>query len=479
MMHKYLLWVLLPVIFSYGQSSIQPFLEIRPYAPPADEQYPVHASVDHHSPTQSSSYLFIRLDGDSTVSTDPPALNCVDGQNCYDGHSGVDIWMPRGVPLLATAPGTIVWAEFAPGVNPCPTGYPPNGDLGVVIVDHHNGYYSTYLHLDPPLVVEVGQSVATGDTIGYNGDSGCASVTHLHYEIRKGAYYFDQNKSWVVDPYGWWGSTADPIKEMRNASSVWLWKSSEVIDDGDNGFERYYGPQWQRLGMGYGGDAWSAPAIQEGQQGRHTTLWVPELPEQGWYDLQVYLPRVEGAVDRAVYEVYVKQPGGAAKKYTFTVNQDSIYNSFFTIGSLNLPKGANCAVFLRDVVPAGTNGNRVVYDAIRFTGTGTGLDKKMPVPGTHNLEVMPNQPNPLGLEGSRSGTYFILRLKQPEKVKIEISNILGQRIKTLHPGTLASGRSRVFWNGRDSANRALPRGVYIYTVSAGREKLSGKLVLLR
>ncbi len=479
MIHKYFSLLLLLSFSLNGQGGIQPFLEIRPYAPPAEEQYPVHASVDHHSPTQTSSYLFIRLDGDSTVSTDPPALNCVDGQNCYDGHSGVDIWMPRGVPMLATAPGKIVWAEFAPGVDPCPTGYPPNGDLGVVIIDHNNGYYSAYLHLDPPLAVEVGQVVATGDTIGYNGDSGCASVTHLHYEIRKDAYYFDQEKSWVVDPYGWWGRTTDPIKEMRNASSVWLWKSSDLIDDGDNGFERYYGPQWERLAEGYGGDAWSAPAVEEGGQGRHTTLWVPELPEQGQYDLQVYVPRVDGAVDQAVYEVYVKQPGGTAKKYSFTVNQDSIYNSFFTIGTLNLPRGANCAVFLRDVVPAGTNGSRVVYDAIRFVGAGTGLDKNEVVPKTHNLEVMPNQPNPLGLEANSSGTYFVLRLRQPEKVKIEISNILGQKIKTLYPGVLSAGEARIYWNGKGAYNETLPRGVYIYTVSAGREKLSKKLVLIR
>ncbi len=461
----------------WGQNT-KPFLEIQPYAPPAEEQYPIHASLDHFYPTQTSNYLFIRLDGDSSGSTDPPAITCIGGQTCYDGHSGADIWMPKGIALLAAAPGTVVWARFSPGVNPCPNGQPPNGDLGVVIIDHHNGYYSTYLHMNPPLAVSEGMQVSTGDTIGYCGDSGCAGVPHLHFEIRKDAYFFDQDKSWVVDPYGWWGKTVDPIKNLRNNSSVWLWKSAELIDDGDNGFARFYGPDWQRLNNGYKGDAWAVPAVLPGEQSRHYAMWVPELAEDARYDIQVYIPQVSGAVSKASYELYIRQPGGTAKKQIITAPQDSITNAFFTIASVQLPRGANCALILRDVVADGATGNRVLFDAVRFKKNVTALDRGNSLhPQNMNLDVMPNRPNPVDVK--RDGTSFIFKLNRPQWVEVRIMNILGQTVQVLSAGLLPTGTHTLRWDGSDAFSRSLPQGVYFYTVKAGNEQITKKLLLIR
>ncbi len=479
MMNRFV--IILVVFFSaiglWGQNT-KPFLEIQPYVPPADEQYPIHASVDHYYPTQTSNYLFIRLDGDSVTSTDPPAITCIGGQTCYDGHSGADIWMPKSIALLAAAPGTVVWARFEPGVSPCPNGHPPNGDLGVVIIDHHNGYYSTYLHMNPPLTVSEGMQVSTGDTIGYCGDSGCAGVPHIHFEIRKDAYFFDQDKSWVVDPYGWWGTTVDPIKNLRNNSSIWLWKSAELIDDGDNGFARFYGPDWQRLSSGYNNDAWTVPAVLPGKQSRHFAMWVPELPEDAFYDIQVFIPAVSGAINKASYELYIRQLGGTAKKQIITAPQDSITNAFFTIASLRLPRGANCALILRDVVAEGAIGSRVLFDAVRFHKNVMALDKNNSLyPQKMNLDVMPNQPNPVDV--GHEGTSFVFKLQRSQRVKVRIMNILGQTVRILDAGLLSAGRHALLWDGAGDFSRSLPQGIYFYTVKAGNEQITKKLLLIR
>ena len=67
------------------------------------------------------------------------------------------------------------------------------------------------------------------------------------------------SSKFAVDPFGWWGSEPDPIESIRGNRSEWLWKSSWLVDDNDNGFQRYYGPAWDRMAVGYDGDCWIAP----------------------------------------------------------------------------------------------------------------------------------------------------------------------------------------------------------------------------
>ena len=191
------------------------FLERRPYETPNFEQYPSSACVDHHHPyTNVVDNLFLRFDGyefnNNIISGD-----CQNGTSCYDGHPGTDYFMPFSTPILAPAGGYVLWASFSPAADPCPGGIESNGDQGTIIIAHGNDYFTVYLHMTSPLEVEVGQTVDTGDTLGYAGDTGCATSTHLHFEVRKGNWFFDSIEPYVVDPFGWWGNLADPFEEFR------------------------------------------------------------------------------------------------------------------------------------------------------------------------------------------------------------------------------------------------------------------------
>ena len=100
----------------------------------------MRAHVDHNYPTQTPNGIFDRFDGNS-FDEDIIAFDCTNGISCYDGHAGVDYYMPVNTPILAPAPGYVVWSAFSAGADPCPGGIDPNGDTGIIIVAHGNGYF--------------------------------------------------------------------------------------------------------------------------------------------------------------------------------------------------------------------------------------------------------------------------------------------------------------------------------------------------
>lgn len=80
----------------FGQD---PFLEIRPYEKPSFEQYPVSNHVDHHHPfSNQADNLFLRFDGVEFIN-DVIYPDCLTGSSCYDGHAGIDYFMPLNTPI--------------------------------------------------------------------------------------------------------------------------------------------------------------------------------------------------------------------------------------------------------------------------------------------------------------------------------------------------------------------------------------------
>ncbi len=86
-------------------------------------------------------------------------------------HSGVDISCRYGEPVLATADGTVSYADFY------------NGYGRMIEIVHGGGVSTRYGHLSGLAVID-GQSVRKGQVIGYVGMSGRSTGSHLHYEVR-------------------------------------------------------------------------------------------------------------------------------------------------------------------------------------------------------------------------------------------------------------------------------------------------------
>ncbi|MBA4396628.1 MAG: hypothetical protein C0394_04495 [Syntrophus sp. (in: bacteria)] len=97
-------------------------------------------------------------------------VNPISGREEF--HRGIDLSIPQGTPVLATAGGIVSFSGW-------------NGGGGNVIVVEHGHGYSTYYAHNQRNAVQVGQRVKRGDIIGYAGATGNATGSHVHYEIWK------------------------------------------------------------------------------------------------------------------------------------------------------------------------------------------------------------------------------------------------------------------------------------------------------
>lgn len=99
-------------------------------------------------------------------------------------HYGADYAAPKGTPIYAAAAGEVIWAGWSPttwwsGV--------------LVMIDHGNGLYSTYNHMDEDGVhVQVGDIVEAGQHIADIGLTGNTSGYHLHFSI----FHHDGDPMW-------------------------------------------------------------------------------------------------------------------------------------------------------------------------------------------------------------------------------------------------------------------------------------------
>ena len=99
--------------------------------------------------------------------TDP-----ITGEVSY--HSGTDIAVPEGTPILAAADGTVTIANALDSWG---------GSYGYYVkLDHGGGLTTLYAHCSS-ICVTVGQQVKAGQVIAYVGHTGRATGPHLHFEV--------------------------------------------------------------------------------------------------------------------------------------------------------------------------------------------------------------------------------------------------------------------------------------------------------
>lgn len=87
-------------------------------------------------------------------------------------HQGLDIAVPTGTPIKASAAGTVTEARLSSSY-----GY-------MVKIDHGNGYETLYAH-NSRLLVKTGDMVLQGTIIALSGATGRVTGPHCHFEIRK------------------------------------------------------------------------------------------------------------------------------------------------------------------------------------------------------------------------------------------------------------------------------------------------------
>ena len=88
----------------------------------------------------------------------------------YSFHPGLDFGGPWGAPVVATAPGMVVFAG-------------ERGSYGIAVeIDHGMGIHTRYAHLSAA-TVRTGVRVSRDTVIGRVGSTGRSTGPHVHYEI--------------------------------------------------------------------------------------------------------------------------------------------------------------------------------------------------------------------------------------------------------------------------------------------------------
>ena len=134
----------------------------------------------------------------------PPANDAIDGTYRYaataDGtrepHHGVEIGKDFGTPIHAAADGTVIFA------GPDKTArYSPWADFygNMIVIHHGQDLFTLYAHLSK-IEVKAGDKVQAGQKIGEMGQSGAATGSHLHFEVRHGEV---ENYFSTVNPELW------------------------------------------------------------------------------------------------------------------------------------------------------------------------------------------------------------------------------------------------------------------------------------
>lgn len=92
------------------------------------------------------------------------------------GHNGIDFAAPIGTPVKAALAGVVIGAGNTDSVRGCYS-------FGKwVMVKHSNGLNTMYAHFSS-ISVSQGETVATGQVLGYSGETGYATGPHLHFGV--------------------------------------------------------------------------------------------------------------------------------------------------------------------------------------------------------------------------------------------------------------------------------------------------------
>lgn len=121
-------------------------------------------------------------DGDRITSTFGPRSAPVPGAST--DHGAIDIGVPVGTNVYACDDGKVITAGWS------------NSAGNWVVIDHGNGYVTTYMH-NSELKVSKGDKVTKGQVIAKSGSTGHSSGPHVHFQVE----YNDEKKDPLTFKY--------------------------------------------------------------------------------------------------------------------------------------------------------------------------------------------------------------------------------------------------------------------------------------
>ena len=106
---------------------------------------------------------------------------------------------------------------------------------------------------------------------------------------------------------------------------------------------------------------------------------------------------------------------------------------------------------------------------VAVSWTGLGVDEESILATLSGVELFSNHPNPF-----YQTTTIELNLPKADYVTLNIYNVLGEEVATLHSGRMLPGQHLIEWNASH-----LPSGIYVYQLKTEGCVRAGKMILLK
>ena len=129
-------------------------------------------------------------------------------------------------------------------------------------------------------------------------------------------------------------------------------------------------------------------------------------------------------------------------------------------------------VIAKDIVGA-TTVNEMSF-MFSTSDVATEVDNQVTALIPTKFALFPNYPNPFNPE-----TRIRYDLPKPVHVRLEVFNILGQKIRTLIDETKPAGAFTAVWEGLTDNGEQVVSGVYIYYLNTEEFKMNRKMLLLK
>jgi flagellar hook assembly protein FlgD len=71
---------------------------------------------------------------------------------------------------------------------------------------------------------------------------------------------------------------------------------------------------------------------------------------------------------------------------------------------------------------------------------------------------------------------FVLDLPVACDASVEVLDVAGRRVRTIHSGSASAGPLMLTWDGRDASGRETPAGLYFARATAGSERALTRFV---
>ena len=122
------------------------------------------------------------------------------GYNPAGGHTGEDIAIPVGTPLVAMADGVVVHVGYFEGSYSDNPWWIMPSFAGFVVTVDYSDYLSHYAHCSGSPVLS-GKRVRQGDVVAYSGNTGSAtSGPHCHWEVMRNGWNLQSSTYGRIDP---------------------------------------------------------------------------------------------------------------------------------------------------------------------------------------------------------------------------------------------------------------------------------------